>query len=125
MTNIARPLVLIRFIGLIATLATFKAGAYGFAAVVFNLRFNQPMFRFWEVSYRAAQEDVAAFLALLISLYVFLDGRAVAWIILRGVPRAEEHRCPSCGYDLSGEHRAGCSECGWGRAPAREPSDSA
>lgn len=26
--------------------------------------------------------------------------------------------CPRCGYDLRGQKRAGCPECGWGRAPA-------
>ncbi|MCC6678773.1 MAG: hypothetical protein IT436_16700 [Phycisphaerales bacterium] len=27
--------------------------------------------------------------------------------------------CPSCAYDLRGDHAGGCTECGWGRATAK------
>ena len=29
--------------------------------------------------------------------------------------RTRRGRCPRCGYDLRGEFKDGCSECGWGR----------
>ncbi len=52
---------------------------------------------------------------------------SLAWCLVLGVPRSirrarrvRHTRCPRCGYDLraTGGLPAGCSECGWGRAPA-------
>lgn len=34
---------------------------------------------------------------------------------LRSRVRRGRGRCPACGYDLKGEHDAGCPECGWNR----------
>jgi hypothetical protein len=36
-----------------------------------------------------------------------------------GRSRQQRGQCPTCGYDLKGEHAAGCPECGWNRAEAR------
>jgi len=35
--------------------------------------------------------------------------------VLRRLIRRKRGRCPKCGYDLRGQHDAGCPECGWGR----------
>jgi hypothetical protein len=35
--------------------------------------------------------------------------------VLRRSIRVNRGRCPKCGYDLRGEHAAGCPEYGWGR----------
>ena len=120
-----RLLLIIRLVGFVASLLSFRAGAYGLASMVFNARHNPTAYNFWDISYPRAQEEAVASLLLLISLYLMLDGRLVLRAILRGVPTGCPHACPACGYDLTGETSPGCSECGWGRERARKTGDPA
>jgi hypothetical protein len=42
----------------------------------------------------------------------------VVLLATRRALRVRRGRCPACGYDLRGDSAAGCSECGWRRAPS-------
>jgi hypothetical protein len=35
--------------------------------------------------------------------------------VLRRLIRIKRGRCPKCGYDLRGDLKRGCPECGWNR----------
>ena len=44
------------------------------------------------------------------------------WLLFSGLGAVHRRvririgKCPKCGYDLRGDHAAGCPECGWGRS---------
>lgn len=40
-------------------------------------------------------------------------GGVIAWAIWRRERVRPSHQCPACGYDLRGNRRDGCPECGW------------
>lgn len=56
---------------------------------------------------------VYAAIWLVVGRWLIAEWRIVhAKLIVR---RTRRGRCPRCGYDLRGEFKDGCSECGWGR----------
>jgi hypothetical protein len=56
---------------------------------------------------------------------------AAWWMLLVGFSRARSlmrtrrGRCPKCAYDLRGDLRAGCPECGWNRGDSKQRDASA
>jgi hypothetical protein len=62
--------------------------------------------------------NAAAVLGVVLAVVAAVLG---AWRLGTGQLRRERLReglCENCGYDLRGEHRRGCPECGWGRENA-------
>ena len=114
----------IRLVGLLAMLTLFPWGwneIHEFVSAVYgyyypDLNYIRDLFRdFWDEFLKS--------IVYLFCVYLMVDGRLVLPLLMRGLTREPEHRCPACGFDLDGTTSPGCPECGWGLRTRPEKED--
>jgi len=124
MVTRARALFAIRLVGLLSFLVLFEQGYDSINRFRWALgryyHFNSPSFL--SPLFHDFHDELFASLAFLFCAYLMLDGRLLLPLLMRGLTPEHEHRCPSCGFDLSETTSPGCPECGWGRR-ARPTND--